>query len=79
MKTIRRSMLVLGAAVTAGGLIGAQMPARAAPANPCAATQSSSAVKANPCAAKANPCAAKANPCAAKANPCAAKANKPHH
>ena len=95
MKTFRRSMLVLGAAVTAGGLAGAQLPAYAAPANPCAAMQKSCAAKparsqmrSGPCGAKtqgtmanSNPCAAKPNPCAAKANPCVVKrhSSKAHH
>ncbi len=90
MKTFRKSMLSLGAAVAVGSLAAAYAPAFAAGANPCAPAAASpcGAKPANPCAAHkpmhhhhrhhaamAHPCAAKANPCAAKSNPCAAKAN----
>ena len=82
VKRFRRSLLVLGAAVATSGLASVQLPAYAAPANPCAA-------KAAPCQASAAkthntaaaPCTARVIPCAAKANSCGAKANtcKPHH
>lgn len=73
MKTFHRSMLVLGAAVTAGGLASAQLPAHAAPANPCAAMQKSCAAK--PARAQMRPgtCDAKTQRSPANSNPCTAK------
>lgn len=71
MRTLRKSMLVLGSAAAVGGLVAAAAPpgarASCAPCRPKAAS---------PCTAKGNPCAA-VNPCAAKANPCAAAAADP--
>lgn len=54
MRTLKKSMLVLGSAVALGSIAIAAAPSPSHAASPCTAT-------ANPCAA--SPCAA--NPCAA--------------
>lgn len=66
MRTLKKSMLVLGSAVALGSIAMVAAPAPSHAANPCSAA--SSPCSANPCSA--NPCSA--SPCAA--SPCSSSA-----